>query len=433
MIGNREQILFRLQRDLELGANKNFNYFSTSEERGSVSSDSPVSSVSSDSSASPYQTFPGTLSEPIVVKQHGDLTCGMRCLQNMYGAYIVTREEMDTSAKQLELKSFGETMFNPQYGDYSIEVLKDVLLSKGKWAQRIDIQKIPSEFFIPSVEANPTFVGYIVAFDGHYVTVKCHNGVYKCIDSLVNTPTRTIQRDSLFKKRTGVFCSQELDDTREVVALIAVGGSPFVEYTLLHDSWSTRQLCPTSYMRSIQRALNPQVKQVYQRASGNVEVLQWYNQWKTTRIQPSEKCLQYLTTFVQEMHSDYKTIVVQMEEHQTAIRCTSIQGLIHELVEMQWITPGTEFFLQTSTSIIKDEGGNEVELDSYGSLHEYGIVENVPITLLTQVRTKVGGFYTFRCVVEGTCIDQQHNAYSVRDKSGKIHILYKHCIETITQ
>ena len=133
MIGNREQILFRLQRDLELGANKNFNYFSTSEERGSVSSDSPVSSVSSvssDSSASPYQTFPGTLSEPIVVKQHGDLTCGMRCLQNMYGAYIVTREEMDTSAKQLELKSFGETMFNPQYGDYSIEVLKGRIVVK---------------------------------------------------------------------------------------------------------------------------------------------------------------------------------------------------------------------------------------------------------------------------------------------------------------
>ena len=47
------------------------------------------------------QTFPDVHAS--VVRQNiTDLTCGMRCLQNMYGQHIVTREEMDNVAKDLE-------------------------------------------------------------------------------------------------------------------------------------------------------------------------------------------------------------------------------------------------------------------------------------------------------------------------------------------
>ena len=92
MVGNREEILARLQRDLELGAKKQFSSESESEEEERVED------------LQPYQTFPDSSSN--VIKQHGDLTCGMRCLQNMYGAHIVTREEMDNHSKQLEEKSF---------------------------------------------------------------------------------------------------------------------------------------------------------------------------------------------------------------------------------------------------------------------------------------------------------------------------------------
>ena len=423
MVGDREAILARLKRDLELGANKEFVSYEESE------------SESEEEELEPYQTFP--MLESPVIKQHGDLTCGMRCLQNMYGAHIVTREEMDSRSKKMEEKSFGVPMFNPLYGDYSVEVLKDVLHSKGKWAQRIDIQKIPSGYFIPVLEANPTFVGYIVAFDGHYVTVKYSKDVYRCIDSLENVATRMINRESLFKARPGIFCSQDSDDTREVIALLAVGGSPFVEYSLMHDTWTNIPPSVAKYTDVIHRVLNPRIKKVLKRAAGNTEVLQWYQQWKNVRKAPSENCLKYLTSFLSATISDEKTIIVHMDEHQTAIRCNSMQRLIGELAEMQWITPGTDFFFQTPSKTLVDEDGNEPDFDSEGTLADYGILDGTQITLLTRAslpnQANVGGFYTFRCVVEGTCIGQQHNAYSVRDEKGKVHVIYKQCIETITQ
>ena len=171
MVGDRQAILARLKRDLEIGTNKEFVSYEESESE-------------EEEELEPYQTFP-TL-ESHVIKQHGDLTCGMRCLQNMYGAHIVTREEMDNQAKLLEQQESTftdhvEPKYDPELGDYSVEVLKALLNAKGKWAQRIDIQKIPSGYFIPAVETNPTFVGYIVAFDGHYVTVKYSKDIYRCI------------------------------------------------------------------------------------------------------------------------------------------------------------------------------------------------------------------------------------------------------------
>ena len=433
MVGDREAILARLKRDLELGAKKEFGSYEESESESE-------SDYNEEEELEPYQTFP-TL-ESHVIKQHGDLTCGMRCLQNMYGAHIVTREEMDNQAQFLEQKESEiadnvEPQYDPDLGDYSVEVLKGVLHSKGKWAQRIDIQKIPSGYFIPAVETNPTFVGYIVAFEGHYVTVKYSKEIYRCIDSLENVPTRMISRESLFKARPGIFCSQDSDDKREVIALLAVGGSPFVEYSLMHDTWSSVPPTVGKYITNIRRVLNPTIKKVKQRAKGNAEVLQWYQQWKNMRKVPGEKCLKYLTLFLRASISDEKTIIVHMDEHQTAIRCNSIQHLIAELVNMQWISPGTEFFLQTPSKTLVDDEGNEPDLHSEGTLEDYGITDGTQITLLTRAslsnQANVGGFYTFKCVVEGTCIGQQHNAYSVRDNEGKVHVIYKQCIETITQ
>jgi hypothetical protein len=280
--------------------------------------------------------------------------------------------------------------------------------------------------------------------------VKYYKDIYRCIDSLENVSTRTIRRETMFKARPGIFCSQDSDDQREVIALLAVGGSPFVEYTLLHDTWTNIPPTVNEYMDSICRILNPTFKEVLKRAAGNVEVLQWYQHWKTTRKKPSEHCLKYLSSFLQDKINDEKTVIVHMNEHQTAIRCTSMQGLIGELVAMQWITPGTEFFFQTSSETLSDEQGNEAHFHSEGTLANYGIMDGAQITLLSRssiptqanvggsrssipTQANVGGFYTFKCTVEGTCIGQQHNAYSVRDTQGKVHVIYKHCIETITR
>lgn len=425
MVANRQQILARQRRDLEDS--------DTESDQHSMDSESEHEDEERNQ---PFQTFPVFGS---VIKQDGDLTCGMRCLQNMYGAHIVTRTEMDNHAKHLESKSFGVALYNPQYGDYSIEVLKDVLQEKGKWAQRIDMQKISAGYFVPAVESNPTFAGFIVAFDGHYVTVKYADGVYKCIDSLRGVETRVISRETLFQRRdSGIFCSQETDDRRQVVALLAVGGSPFVEYTIMHAAWSG-DISPERYRQSINRVLHPTLKKTLARAraQGNQTIVAWYQNWKQRRLQPSDECVQYLSNYLRELISDEKTIIVKMDEHQAAIRCSSMQGLINGLVDMQWISTGTPFYFQAAACLIKDGQGDEPDIDSNGSLGEYGITESTPITLLTRApmpnQVNVGGVYTFKCTIEGTCIGQQQNAYSVRDRTGKVHILYKHCIETITE
>ena len=73
----------------------------------------------------------------------------------------------------------------------------------------------------------------------------------------------------------------------------------------------------------------------------------------------------------------------------------------------------------------------------YLSFEEYGIDVDQPIDLTCNLdmpcQAKIGGFYTFQSKVEGTCIGQQHNAYSVRDSQGNVHVIYKHCIENITK
>ena len=78
VISNREAHLNMLRKELEHAT------------RIEVHPESEADSES-EPEMEPYQTFPTYLSDDnAVVKQSGDLTCGMRCLQNMYGAYCHT-------------------------------------------------------------------------------------------------------------------------------------------------------------------------------------------------------------------------------------------------------------------------------------------------------------------------------------------------------
>ncbi len=432
VIGDRQQYLDMLQRELENAHRKN-----------APARVSEPEESESEEETEPYQTFPSTMATDTVVKQDFDLTCGMRCLQNMYGAHIVTRQEMDAKAQFLEQEEAKfvdavEPKYNPELGDYSVEVLKAVLESKGKWTQRIAIEKIPSEYYVPVLEYNPTFVGYIVAFPGHYVTVKHSNGVYKCIDSLKGVATRMIDRRMLFKPRDGgIYCSQDADDTRRVVALLAVGGSPFVEYSLLHDSWSAQPPSANKYANEIFTLLRPNLTRNLRRtASGGKPVAQWYKRWKTSRIPPSDDVCDFLCAVLRERVSDEKTVIVKRGNEQAAIRCSSVESMVQELLHMQWIAADRPFYFQLAEGLVQDEDGNELDVSAEGPLEHFGLADGSTITLITHATpedaAKVGGFYTFQCKIEGTCIGQQHNAYSVRDTQGKVHVVYKHCIETIT-
>ena len=81
VVGNREKYLAMLRQELEDATRADAEQSPESE-----------SEEESDRETEPFQTFPTSASEEIVVKQDFDLTCGMRCLQNMYGVHIVTRQ-----------------------------------------------------------------------------------------------------------------------------------------------------------------------------------------------------------------------------------------------------------------------------------------------------------------------------------------------------
>ena len=101
---------------------------------------------------------------------------------------------------------------------------------------------------------------------------------------------------------------------------------------------------------------------------------------------------------------------------------------------MQWINKKSHFYFQSNEQMLHDDDGNDLDLEAEGMLEDFGITENMSIELVSNIsppnQPNIGGFYTFKCKVEGTCVAKQHNAYSIRDKQGKVHVVYKHCIET---
>lgn len=382
------------------------------------------------------QTFPDLSTEKII-RQDDDLTCGMRCLQNIYGAHIVTRDEMDKHAQELEKHSFGVKMYDEKLGYYASEVLETVLQDKGKYVQRVALDKITPEYYLPVIQMNPTFTGYIVALGTetlkHYVAVRYSNGRYRKIDSMPGVRPVDINHQHLFHRREDghIYCSLDQTDMTPVVAVLAVAGSPFLEYQLMHDIWPLELPTPSNFTGSIAWVLHPRRIDNIKRATA-AGVLPWYENWKQRRVMPDEKTMTFLRMRIAEKVSGEVSVVVKMQNEQTIVRCKSIQGLLHHLHEMQWINPEKSFYMQQNGRSLVNADLEEIYFQSEGTLDDYSYQRGVPIELIqtTQIhQAQIGGFYRFNCNIAGKCIGTQHNAYSVRDTDGKVHVVYKNSIE----
>ena len=382
------------------------------------------------------QTFPDLSTEKII-RQDDDLTCGMRCLQNIYGAHIVTRDEMDKHAQELEKHSFGFKMYDVKLGYYASEVLETVLQDKGKYVQRVALDKMTPEYYLPVIQMNPTFTGYIVALGTetlkHYVAVRYSNGRYRKIDSMPGVRPVDINQQHLFHRREDghIYCSLDQTDITPVVAVLAVAGSPFLEYQLMHDIWPLELPTPSNFTGSIAWVLHPRRIDNIKRATA-ADVLPWYENWKQRRVMPDEKTMTFLKMRIAEKVSGEVSVVVKMQNEQTIVRCKSIQGLLHHLHEMQWINPEKSFYMQQNGRSLVNAELEEIYFQSEGTLDDYSYQHGVPIELIqtTQIhQAQIGGFYRFNCNIAGKCIGTQHNAYSVRDTDGKVHVVYKNSIE----
>jgi hypothetical protein len=387
------------------------------------------------------QTYPEPQSR--VVRQHNDLTCGMRVLQNLYSKYIVTREEMDQKSMVLETMSNGIPMYDQKLGYYSIEVLQSILEDKGKFVQRIALDKMSQEYFEPTIASNPDFVGYVVAVGlgsmKHYVALRYSDGAYTIVDSL-SSATRTVSSKSIFQRRSDnhIYCSQESGETRPVVAAVAVGGSHFIEYNILHDTWSpTRTQVPPSMIISvICHSLSPPSKSFTRQLKKTPpHVQQWFATLRTARTPPPDNCLPFLQNLL-----DSKTatvpIHVKMSDHQTIVHCRGVTDLLQNLHELGWISETQPFYLMQQERCLCTLDGDDIQMHSIGSFDDYSLDSSQPITLLSNghrpTQADVGGFYTFQSAVTGECVDNKYNAYSVRDKNGAVHVIYKQTVQTIT-
>ena len=376
------------------------------------------------------QTFPTPSSMTVVRQTNGDLTCGMRSLQNLYGKHIVSREEMDRHAMELEKRSFGIEMYDKTLGYYHIEVLKAVLTDNGKYVQRVDAQKIHSDYFHSVLAMNPLFSGYIVALHSdaikHYVTIRYTDGNCRFIDSLPGVVPFDIPGEELFRVRQDghVYCSTTC--RQPVAAILAVGGSPFVEYELMHDTWSA----------------NPPPIDRYRLALGNIlqhescrEIAIFQKAFQRRRCQPDDQTRAHLKSMLLERVSDEWSIVVKKGDEQTIVKCRQIDDLLDTLCERQWIDTSRDFVLEQSGQLLTNKDGERITLGSKGPLNHFSIKVGEAITLKTvnacANHPQIGGFYQIDSSIQGTCVGTQQNAYSVRDDSGTMHVVYKGNVKRI--
>lgn len=397
----------------------------------------------------PSQTFPTRRHDDLVRQSADDLTCGLRALQNLYGPGFATRVEMDEHAKRLEANAHGETMYHAELGFYSIEVLLGILQEKGKRAQQIAIQKLDPEYYVPAVALGHAFAGYIATVGDddvkHYLAIKYQGGRYRKIDSMPGVRPVDIEVHALFQKRSNgrVYCTMDASDQTPVVSLLAVGSSPFVEYQLLHDTWSDTPLQVDEYLRTITTVCHGKHRDTLARlrelpSTMRTEVLAWYRQ---KHRPPTELAWQGLQALVQQTNVREETILVSLhapghaDTVQTAIRCSTMEALLDALRGMGWIQES--FFLtKADKTPVLDQRGEEVGRDSEGSLEAFGVSSQTPLHVFIESdmapMASVGGFYTFKTTVDGECVSTQHNAYSVRDEQGKVHVVYKHVVDSIT-
>lgn len=397
----------------------------------------------------PQQTFPRRFANHIVRQSANDLTCGLRALQNLYGSGFTSRQEMNEHAQRLEqemqcLQNSCQVMYSEELGFYSVEVLLSVLQSKGKHVQQIDTNRIPNVYFLPAVLMSPGFVGYIATLDTgdvkHYVAVKYRSGRYRKIDSLPNV--RPIDVENPFQMRSdhNIYCTMDASDTAPVVSLLAISGGPFVEYELMHRTWTPQRPTVEEYMRAIAVATHgkhcmQRLKTMPQRA----DIISWYTQ---KLRQPSEHVLEGLQTIVRERLA--KDVTLLVEKHhpnqdtvQTAIQCSTMETFLNELCTLGWISRDEPFFLRHADERpIVDEHAQEIHINSTGPLETFGIVDKSHLCVYIEPsianQASVGGFYTFKTTVDGECVSTQHNAYSVRDEQGKVHVVYKHVVDSIS-
>lgn len=376
------------------------------------------------------QTFPTSSSSTVVRQTNGDLTCGMRSLQNLYGKHVVTREEMDRHASELEKRSFGIEMYDKNLGYYHVEVLKAVLKDKGKYVQRVDPQKIPSDYFHSVLAMNPLFSGYIVALHSqavkHYVTIRCTDGKSRLIDSLPGVDPFDIPCADLFRIRQDghVYCSTTCK--QPVAAILAVGGSPFVEYQLMHDTWSANPPPFDRYRLALESILKNESFR---------EIATFQKAFRRQRCQPDDQTREHLKSMLLERITDEWSIVVKKGDDQTIVQCRQIDDLLDTLCERQWIDTSRDFILEQGGQWLTNKDGERVTLKSKGPLHQFSIKVGEAITLKTvnacANHPQIGGFYQIDSSIQGTCVGTQQNAYSVRDDSGTMHVVYKGNVKRI--
>lgn len=368
----------------------------------------------------PTQTFPGTKTTIKIMRQtENDLTCGLRSLQNMYGPSICDKEEMDNIASELQSRSHGIELYNPDLGYYAAEVLEAVLQKKGKWTQRIDIDKIPCSYYVPIIKCNPTFTGYIATIGmgvlNHYITVRISGSNYRKIDSLPGVQPIQILEEDLFHRRADghIYCNKS--DKEPIIALTAVGGSPFVEYNVMHSSWQVGAPDPSTFVAAIKMVMSFSGKLTTK------EEKDWYKKWQRVRAMPSQNILTKMTSIVRNEMSLERDVIVHLDNQQTIIRTTDLQSLIQSLMEMEWIKQGQPFtFVQNQIVQYHSESPQTGSIDWLQPIH----IEPPKVP-------EIGGFYMFKTTVEGTCTEKQDTTYSVRDKDGTVHVLYKKAVSNI--
>ena len=321
-------------------------------------------------------------------------------------------------------------MYDKTLGYYHVEVLKAVLTDKGKYVQRVDAQKIPSDYFHSVLAMNPLFSGYIVALHSeaikHYVTIRYADGNCRLIDSLPGVVPLDIPGEELFRVRQDghVYCSTTC--RQPVAAILAVGGSPFVEYELLHDTWSA----------------NPPPIDRYRLVLGNIlqhescrEIATFQKAFQRRRCQPDDQTRKHLKSMLLERVSDEWSIVVKKGDEQTIVKCRQIDDLLDTLCERQWIDTSRDFVLEQSGQLLTNNDGERITLGSKGPLNHFSIKVGEAITLKTvnacANHPQIGGFYQIDSSIQGTCVGTQQNAYSVRDDSGTMHVVYKGNVKRI--
>ncbi len=367
------------------------------------------------------QTYPSK--KHVIIRQSGNqLTCGMRALQNLYGLHFVTRKEMDAEAAALQDKAFGVKMYDEKLGFYNMEVLKSLLVEKGKHVQRIEHIHIPSNYFHPIVSLNVQFSGYLVALEhltiNHYVTIRCNSNGIRLFDSMRESPITILPSELFQSNATGkLFCCPE--ETRPVIAILAVGGSPFVGYNLLHDTWSEEPRPLASlYSDYILSVLDVESK----------------SNWKKHNQSPEKKSYAGLKqALLQKLKpvSASPRVIVKLKDRQVVVEANCVDQLLIRLQEMNWVAPTVPFRLEQDGEVRIDS------LEARGTFEDYSIDPQKAIELghdeYQASQVSIGGFYSFDCHVSGEIKNEQQELYSVQDEDGLVHVVYKKTIQNIKE